>query len=575
MNEVIVRIAAAAGDGVASMGELFAKMCTRNGLYVHGLNYYQSIIRGGVTAWNVRIANKPVYTQGDKIDILIALRTEAIEAFAHEVKEGGLILINENVKMDKEIVEVITLPLIKNVKEIAPRLKVLQNTIVLGTLIKIMGFKLEKLEEMLTEIFGSKGERVVEMNHNAARRGYELGEELRPVEHSLKFNETKRILISGNQATAVGAIAGGLQYHAQYPMTPTTGILHFLAAHAVKYNMVVKQMEDEIGVVNSVIGAAYGGARAMCATAGGGFALMTEGLGLAAMLELPITVITGMRGGPSTGLPTLTEQGDLNQVYGASQGDYPRVIIAFSDIVDSYETVIEGLNLAEKYQLVILLITDTYLAEHHETLEEGEMNLEVENYSREKPKMENGEYKRYKVTESGVSPRSIPGEEGFEHVAGSDEHDEWGHLISDRRAGLPESLKIRNEQVEKRARKAINASKEFKPVETYGTEDGEITIVGWGSTKKHIQEAIDQLAGKGIKANSLHIRYIQPFQKEEVSKLLNQAKKTLIVEQNYSGQMKRHILAETGIEINYELLKYDGSYLKTKEIVEKVKEVMK
>jgi 2-oxoglutarate ferredoxin oxidoreductase subunit alpha len=373
----------------------------------------------------------------------------------------------------------------------------------------------------------------------------------------------------------VGAIAGGLQYHAQYPMTPTTGIIHFLATHAVEYELVVKQMEDEIGVINSVIGAAYGGARAMCATAGGGFALMTEGLGMAGMLELPITVVTGMRGGPSTGLPTLTEQGDLNQVYGASQGDYPKVIIAFSGVVDSYETMIEGLNLAEKYQLVVILITDTYLAEHHETLEEGEINLEVENYPREKPIAEKDGYKRYKVTESGVSPRSIPGEEGLEHVAGSDEHDEWGHLISDRRAGLPESLEIRNAQVEKRARKAINASKEFKPVETYGEEDGEITIVGWGSTKRYIQETIDQLAEEGIRANSLHIRYIQPFQKEEVSKLLNQAKKTLIVEQNFSGQMKRHIQAETGIGIEYELLKYDGAYLKTRDIVEKVREVMK
>ncbi|MCG3219595.1 MAG: 2-oxoacid:acceptor oxidoreductase subunit alpha, partial [Candidatus Heimdallarchaeota archaeon] len=274
-------------------------------------------------------------------------------------------------------------------------------------------------------------------------------------------------------------------------------------------------------------------------------------------------------------LPTLTEQGDLNQVYGASQGDYPKVIIAFSDIVDSYETMIEGLNLAEKHQLVVLLITDTYLAEHSETLEVGEINLEVENYPREKPKMEDGGYKRYKVTEVGVSPRSIPGEEGFVHVAGSDEHDEWGHLISDRRAGLPESLKIRNAQVEKRARKAINASKEFKPVETYGAEDGELTVVGWGSTKRYIQEAIDQLAEEGIKVNSLHIRYIQPFQKEEVSKLLKQAKKTMIVEMNFSGQMKRHIQAETGIGIDYELLKYDGAYLKTRDIVEKIKEVMK
>lgn len=575
-DEVIIRVGGAAGDGVESMGETLARVFTRQGLYTHGLKYYQSVIRGGLVGWNIRTGNHPIKSHGDYIDIVVALTPLAAEVYGARMRPSGYLICDEKTKFDEskitEGVQIYRLPLVSTAREYDMKLKVLKNPVAMGAVLRILGVELKYLTDLLAEQFKSKGEHVIKMNQELAARGYELAKDIPAYDHELKLGGEPRIFLSGNHAAAVGGIAGGLKFYSAYPMTPASSILHFLAKMAPKYDLVVKQVEDELGVINAAIGAAYAGARAMCATSGGGFALMTEAVGLAGMAEIPVVVINSMRGGPSTGLPTNTEQGDLNQLFGASQGDYPRVIIAALGVEDAYYTIVEALNLAEKYQMPVLVALDLYLSEHYETVEP--FNLEVEIYHREKPRDDGDRYLRYKFTETGVSPRSIPGEKGFEHVAASDEHDEDSSLISDVRAGLSDMLEIRKKMMEKRGRKVLHAAKELRPLVKYGPEDADITIVGWGSTTGIIQEAVDILNDEGIKANSIHIRYIHPFQTKEVSEALNKAKNRLIVEMNYSGQMRRHIRAETGIWIEHALLKYNGDYLQPREVVDKAKDIL-
>ncbi|MFW9854844.1 MAG: 2-oxoacid:acceptor oxidoreductase subunit alpha [Candidatus Thorarchaeota archaeon] len=574
-NEFIIRIGGAAGDGVASAGETFGKICSRLGLYVHGLNFYQSVIRGGLVGWNIRASNRPIKSQGQGIDFLIALTTLAANTYGRELQPGGLLIYDEKkVKPNAEDlpkdINLCPLPLIETAKEFGRRMTILQNTVAIGAVLKVLNIESGYFNEMLREQFQKKGEEIIKINLGAAERGYQLGSGLPLFQHSVQFGGSPRMFISGNQAIGLGAMAAGLQYYAAYPMTPATSILHFLAAHANEYRMVVKQVEDELGVVNSTIGASFAGVKAMCGTSGGGFALMTEAIGFAGMIETPLVVVTSMRGGPSTGLPTKTEQGDLNQVFGASQGDFPKAIFAPLNVADAYDTIVEALNLAERYQIPIIVMSDLYLSEHYETIEE--VNLEPEVYERLAPNGQN-DYLRYKSdTENGVSPRSIPGESGYEFIAGSDEHDEKGDLISDVRAGLPEQFIIRKQMMEKRGRKLEFLGRELRPPETYGPPNSEITIIGWGSSTGAIQEAVDILNSNGVRVNSLHIRSIVPFNKDKLANFLQNAKKIVIVEGNYSGQMKRHISAETSIKIDYSYNKYDGDYLSPKEIVDFVKQ---
>ena len=573
-DEIIVRIGGAAGDGVASMGQSLAKIFTRQGLFVHGLNYYQSVIRGGNVGWNVRAANHPVRSQGDYIDIVIALTKLAAETYGRELREGGILIVDERTRFDEEVLpantQIVRVPLVKTAQTFNLRLKVLKNTVALGILIRMLGINFEIFEHMLEETFGSKGEEVVKMNLDAAMAGYQMAADLPEYQHELRFSNEPKMFISGNEAAAVGLMAAGLKFYAAYPMTPATSILHFLAKQAPKYDLVVKQAEDELAVINMAIGASFSGVKSACATSGGGFALMTEAVGLAGMVELPVVVINSMRGGPSTGLPTNTEQGDLNQLFGASQGDFPRAIMVATNIEDSYEIIVEAMNFAELAQIPVLVALDTYLSEHFETVPPFDLTPEI--VEREKPQIKEGEtYLRYKFTSTGVSPRSIPGEPGMMYVAASDEHDEDSSLISDVRAGLPDAIEIRKRMVEKRAKKLELVKSRYKPPVMYGPEEADLTIVGWGSTRGSIEEAVDRLNSEGNKVNALFIRYIYPFDTERILPILENAKKVAIVEQNFSGQMRRHIRAETGFHIEHAFLKYDGTYLKPQEIVDFVK----
>ncbi len=577
-NELIIRIGGAAGDGVASMGQTIAKIFSRQGLYVHGLNYYQSVVRGGLVGWNVRISNQPVKNQGDYIDILIALTPLAAEIYSLELRKNGILIVDEEMKfLEKNLpsgVNIYRVPLVKTARQQDPKMKILKNTVAIGVVLKMLGIPLEIFENMLIETFKNKGQEIVEKNLKLAKEGYKAGDKLLPYTLDFQYNGKPKLFISGNEAAALGALAAGLKFYSAYPMTPASSILHFLAKHAVEYDLVVKQAEDELAVINMAIGASFTGAKSMCATSGGGFALMTEAVGLAGMTEIPIVVINSMRGGPSTGLPTQTEQGDFNQLFGASQGDYPKVIMAATNVEDAYNTLVEALNIAELAQLPVLVALDTYLSEHYETLDH--INLEPEIIEREVPVIKEEEkYLRYKFTESGVSPRSVPGEKNMQYVASSDEHDEDSTLISDVRAGLPDAVIIRQKMMEKRMKKLELVKSCYKPPDTYGDEEAKVTLIGWGSTRGVIEEAVDLLNKMGVATNAFFIRYLYPFDRERIIPLLKKAKFPIIIEGNYSGQVRRHIHAETGFWIPHAFLKYDGTYLKPKEVVDFVMEVVK
>lgn len=576
MREVTVGIGGAAGDGLDKSGDTIARTAGRLGLFLYAYNSYQSIIRGGHIWLRIRIGQEKVYSHGDRLNVLMALNQDAVERHAREVESGGAILYNsDRLTCPTPLVgpNVLTVPL--PVGEITQPLgkfpPIMQNTVLAGALLFLTGLEFDMMAEVLRDTFQHKGEDIVQKNTAVARAGYEYAEKhFVPLGYEWSFSRVRRPFITGNEAFALGAVAAGCKFYSAYPMTPASSLLHWMAAHGERCGVVVKQCEDELGVVNMAIGAGYAGVRAMCATSGGGFALMTEAIGQAGMIEAPVVIINVQRGGPSTGLPTKTEQADLNQVFGASQGDYPRVIIAPTDVVDCCDSVAQAFNLAEKYQMPVLILSDLLLSEHPETvdphllhpdvpIERGELVAEWDSGG--------GPFKRYRFTKSGVSPRALPGTANTLHVAASDDHDEQGILISDMFTSPPVRRKIQ----EKRMHKMDLIPKELSPPETYGPQEADVTLIGWGSSKGVIREAVDALNEEGILTNQLQVKYLVPFQAGEIKAILSRSKKTLCVECNYTGQFARFLRAETGFSVDDLILRYDGEPLDPAFIVARVK----
>jgi 2-oxoglutarate ferredoxin oxidoreductase subunit alpha len=578
-RDVIVGIGGAAGDGLDKSGDTIAKTCSRLGLYVTAYNSYQSVIRGGHIWLRVRIAEKKVSSHGDHLNVLIALNQDAIERHAREVEPGGAVIYNgDKLTCDSTLMSSQVLPVPLPIKELTKSFgrlpPIMQNTVALGALLYLLGLEFDMAASGLADTFKHKGDAVVEQNVRVARAGYDYAKDISvPLGYEWDYRRIKRPFITGNEAFALGAVAAGCKFYSAYPMTPASSILHWMAAHGAKCGVVVKQCEDELAVVNIAIGAGHAGVRAMCGTSGGGFALMTEAIGQAGMIEAPVVIIEVQRGGPSTGIPTKTEQADLNQVFGASQGDYPRVIIAPTDTTDCYYTAVEAHNLAEKYQLPVTIISDLLLSEHPETIEADALRHDVpiergeivSDWSNEK-----GQFKRYAFTRSGVSPRALPGSEGAMYVAATDDHDEEGVVISDVFTNPPMRRKIQ----EKRMHKLDKVLQELTPPKLEGPPDVEVTLIGWGSTKGVISEAIALLAEQGIRANHLQIKYLYPFHASEVSEILRGTKRTVCVECNYTGQFARHLRAETGFGVDDLILKYDGEPFEPHHIVEQLRAIL-
>lgn len=578
MTEATIGIAGAAGDGLDKAGDALAKTAARLGLYVYAYNSYQSVIRGGHIWLRLRLGQEKVSSHGDHLSALIALNQDSLERHAPEVEPGGVILFNaDKLRCNttlRDNVLVASLPVAELARPFGRIEPVMQNTVALGALLFLLGLDFEVAAGVLRDTFAHKGQAVIDQNLGLARAGYDYARErFVPLGLQWDFSRQRRPFITGNEAFCLGALAAGCKFYSAYPMTPASSILHWMAAHAERCGIVVKQCEDELAVVNMAIGAGFAGVRAMCGTSGGGFALMTEAIGQAGMIEAPVVIIEVQRGGPSTGIPTKTEQADLNQVLGASQGDFPRIILAPSDTRDCFPSVVEAFNLAEKYQLPVILISDLLLSEHPETIEPDDVQATVP-IDRGELVTDwsdlNGKYKRYAFTPSGISPRALPGTADTLHVAATDEHDEEGIVISD----VFTNPAVRRKIAEKRMRKLDGALRELPPPRLEGPLDADVTLIGWGSSKGVIQEAIGQLAIASIPANHLHFKYLLPFHSQEASEILSRCKRTICVEGNATGQFARHLRAETGYTVHDRILKYDGEPFEPHHITEQVQAIL-
>lgn len=575
-TEISVGIAGAAGDGLDRSGDTLARTAARLGLHVFTYNAYQSLIRGGHTWLRLRLSEEQVFSHGDHLDVLIALNQDSIERHAPEVEPGGAILFNSakcscDPSLVREGVQVVPLPVPELTKDLGRLLPVMQNTVALGALMHVAGFDVEEMAEILAETFKHKGEEIIRQNTAVLRAGYEHAvRAAQPLARAWKFTRQRRPVVHGNQMTALGAVAGGCKFYSAYPMSPATQILHWFAAHSEQCGVLVKQAEDEPAVINLAIGAGHAGVRAMCATSGGGFALMTEAIGMAGMIETPVVIVNVQRGGPSTGLATKTEQGDLNQAVGASQGDFPRVILAPRDAADCYFASVEAFNLAETFQLPVIILTDLLLAEARSTLEADAISPDVPIERGEwvtDPEAGKGRgFLRYRITPSGVSPRARPGTPGLQHVSSTDDHDERGVLISD----VHTNAAIRRKMHEKRMRKMEGVLERLPPPELEGPANADVTLVGWGSSWGVIREAAAQLNATGLKTNQLHFKYLWPFHAGEAKALLGACKRTICVEANISGQFARHLRAETGFSVDHLLLRYDGEPFEPRYITDRV-----
>jgi 2-oxoglutarate ferredoxin oxidoreductase subunit alpha len=565
-------IGGAAGQGIATPGNILARIFTSRGLWLYAYNAYQSIVRGGHIFLTMRISDQKVHSHGDRLDMLLCLNQDTMDRHLGLIGPGGRVIFDSDKIKPGESPEGVQLCPIP-IKELSnkSRNKVIQNTIALGVSTYLMRLEFDALENALKLQFGRKGDAVIEENTTAARAGYDYAaENFEAYPEPIAKGPKHLALWTGNEAMAMAGAAAGVKFYTAYPMSPSTGVLHWMAQNARDLGIMVRQGEDEISVANMAIGAAHVGARAMCATSGGGFALMTEAIGAAAMMEIPIVVINVQRAGPSTGVPTKTEQGDLWQALGASQGDFERLIVAPTNALDSFNTIPELFNLCDQHQCPGIVITDLLIAEGTFSVDSDDLDFqpEIDRGELISDGAGNGEYLRYAITDSGVSPRALPGLEGFVHVVATDEHDQDGVLISDEFTNPHK----RRRMVEKRAQKIANIVDKIAAPTLEGPTDAEVTLIGWGSTYGVIKEAVEQLAEKGVVVNHLPIRWIVPFHEQAVIDIVNNAKRTIIVENNYSGQFHRYLRSETGLTIDGHIRKYDGEPFMPHHIVDGVLE---
>ena len=548
-----VMVGGEAGQGVQSAGFILAKALTRGGYYVFADQDYESRVRGGHNFFRVRAKDSKIGAIAESVDILLALNKDSIDLHRKELTDKGIAIFNKGqVKGIGDNGNLFGMPLDKLAEEKAGN-RLMINTVALGAALGLVGYDIRILEQVLREHFGSDD--VGEMNVKAARAGYGYIQENFKGDFDCRLSsisDAKRMLLTGNEAIALGAIAAGCKFVAAYPMTPATSIMEYMAAKADEFGLAVVQPEDEIAAINMVIGASYASVRAMTATSGGGFCLMVEGLGLAGMTETPIVVVDAQRPGPAIGLPTRTEQGDLEFMLHAAHGEFPRAVLAPATIEDCFWLTVKAFNLAEKYQLPVILLTDQHLASSYTAVESFDLSkVTIDRgllFSEEQAS--ESEYKRHKITKSGISPRAFPGQERTLVVTDSDEHDEEGHLI--------EEADIRTQMVQKRMRKLFSLRKEMATPTLYGSTKADSLLIGWGSTYGAIREAVDILRKEGSSVNLLHLNELCPFPVEVVADALDRARHSYVIENNATGQLARLIQTETGRKVSGRILKCDG-----------------
>ncbi len=578
VNKMTFKIGGEAGQGVESTGRGFAKALVRGGLHVFGLQDYHSRIRGGHNFYQIRVADHDIHSHDERVHLLLALTKVAVNEHLREIVPQGGVIYDPSLEVDErelaaQSVRAFPVPL-EQIAEDAGGSKVMANTAAIGAAAGLTGYDMDVIHNVIRDNFGRKGPSVVDANLKvaAAARSYVESN----FGHAFPFKLKKiaappRMLISGNEALSLGALMAGCRFVAAYPMTPGSPILEWLSVRSKDWGIVTKHTEDELAAVNMAIGAAQMGVRAMTPTSGGGFALMVEGMGLAGLCEVPIVIVNVQRPGPATGLATRTEQGDLLFMIYATQGEFPRIVLAPGTIEQCFEAGYRAFNLAERFQTPALIISDAFLAHSPRALDMDALDLDVPIdrgalLSDEDLDKLTERYKRHLDTESGVSPRALPGHPKAVYSSASDEHDEWGQICED--------AVVRIQQDEKRMRKLETARAEMTAPLRYGPEEAELTFLTWGSTLGPLRMAVDTLNEQGQSANIVQIMDVWPLPVDKVTAALQGARQRICVEQNYTGQLETLVRAYTGIKMDGSIHKYDGRPMSPEYILSQLKGVV-
>ena len=570
-DTVTVLIGGEAGQGISRSGILLGKAMMRGGFYVYGAIDYPSLIRGGHNFYTVRGSSRKVYSNSGKLDLVVALNRESVFRHMDEISPGGGIVYDSkedisDEELHRDDVNYYPVPIGDVVKELGGP-SIMRNTVALGSVAALVGLNVDILKELIAETFEGR-DKIISMNIEAIQKGWENVIEFNHgFQCTLEAGERpERLWLTGNEAVALGAQAAGCNFFAAYPMTPASPVLHYYAGHDEETDSVVIQTESEIAAMCMTVGASYAGVRSMTSTSGGGFCLMTEALSMAAIQENPVVVMLGQRPGPSTGLATYSQGDLLFAVYGA-HGEFQRIVLAPGDAEECFYLTAEAFNLAERFQIPVIVLTDKEIIESHETVDMFDVsNVDIirGNLIRE---WNEGEYLRYKFTEDGVSPRAVPGTPNALVLVNSNEHTERGFGTS-----TSEAARM---MVDKRFRKGEHirrATGKLSAIKPYGSVDPDITMVGWGSTKGPALEAIGLLSGQGIKARYVQVRIIEPFPDGLMDYLEGE---TVLFENNRTAALGTLIKLNTGYSFENMDLKYDGRSLTPGEIVSKVMEVLR
>ncbi len=565
--DISIVLCGAAGQGIQTVEALLTKTLKGTGYYVFATREYMSRVRGGVNSTSIRVSSKPVRAYIERIDLLIPLNKESIPHLQERVSVDTIIIgENEFINILPGVLgEKIEIPFSELSTELGG--KIYANIIALGVILCILKAEKSIIHDLIIKNFNRKGQKIIDNNIKAVDKGYEVIESYissNKIKLTIDLRKNSSVMddyiLTGTQAIALGAIAGGCNFACFYPMAPSTGIGTFLAQHALEFGMIVDQSEDEISVINKTLGASYAGARAFVSTAGGGFSLMAEGVSLAGMAELPIVIVIGQRPGPATGMPTRTCQEDIELVLHAGAGWFPRIIFSPGTIEDAFKLTQNAFNLTQKYHVPVFILTDQYLVDSYYNI--NSLNHESLNIENHIIKTDSG-YERYVFTDDGISPRGIPGYGEGLVDADSHTHDEFGVITED--------PNLRIKAVEKRFKKLELIKKEMIPPEFIGNEDFKYLIVSWGSNYYLIKEALEILNRNDV--GFLHFKQIFPIH-ESVLNYLIKAEIKISIEQNPTGQFAKLLENETHINMNHRILKYSGYVFSVEEIVSKLKKII-
>lgn len=557
-------IGGAAGQGIQTIGELLAKVCHNAGLFIFSMDDFESRVRGGHNFHLLRVSDKPISAPCPIPDILVAIDDKTYENHKDSVNPKGIILINDD-KNNENSSNVFNIPLESLAKEAGGAIS--SNTVAAGAVLAILGAKFKDFESVLKDLFKTKGQKILDLNLKAGKKGYDIGKDIKFFQ-SFDFSKTKHqnTVMSGAKAAALGAIAADCRFFSFYPMSPGTSIISNAANYAEQLPIVIEQAEDEIAAINMAIGASFAGVRSLTSTSGGGFCLMTEGLGFAGISEIPVVIINAQRPGPATGLATRTAQADLLFAINASQDEFPRFVFAPGGVLETFNTVKKAFWLSEKYQVPSIVLMDQFLVDSSKTEPDGfKIGNEHETFLVHDTKMYQKEtYLRYAKTDTGISPRLIPCSSDALVRSTGNEHTEEG-LSS-------ENPDNRNAMVEKRFKKLEMMLKEMQLPSIFCNEAA-FFLTGWGSTKGSIMEACLHLREQGINAGWIIFEDLWPMDSKILTKTL-QNKKMIMVEGNATCQLGSLIRQLTGIDYASSVLKYDGRPIFPSYIIERVKQIM-